>query len=475
MNSKSVISKKCVIILFVIVLLFLAAIPGQREAQARLLSIQELQTVVAPVALYPDDMLSNVLVAATVPDEVVQAARYLKGNSGQVTSMPSTDWDPSVKALLYFPDVLYRMNNDLTWTQTLGYALINQQRDVMSAVQAYRNEVYRAGNLKTNSYQRIVYDNDAVEIMPAVANRYYLPQYNPSSVITSGNPLIEYLFGVLVGDWWNSRTTNWGNQNIVEDPASFGYYNYPAGGYYSGLWGNGVYNGVYNGFNTGVSAQVPMSMLNPAYFGYYNNPKGGYYPGIWGNLGFGGMHTWAPTPRANGFYRNGIVNNSVIINNAAIQFHKFQSQKGKFAIPAGSLLGTIQRNNGTVTRLVGTLKPRTNGKGNLHQQINSGMIKQQLNNGGKHPQKSMGGSPKQNNKGGSSHQQINMSGGSPKQNNNGGGSHQQINMSGGSPKQGNNGGGSHQQNNMNGGSPKQNNNGGGSPKQNNNGGNSKHR
>lgn len=196
-------TKRYVISLFLIMAFLLAMIPGQKGAEARIMSVRELKTIVAPVALYPDDLLSNVLVASTVPEEVVEATMYLKDNGGQVTTMPATDWDPSVKALLYYPEVLYKMDNDLSWTQTLGYAVINQQQDVMRAVQAYRDEVYRAGNLRTNRYERVVYTNDVVEIVPAVADQYYVPVYNPEMVVYEGNPVADFLFGVLVGDWWH--------------------------------------------------------------------------------------------------------------------------------------------------------------------------------------------------------------------------------------------------------------------------------
>jgi hypothetical protein len=284
MNSKFFTTKGYVISLLpvsilLIVLFFLATIPRQKEAEAQLLSSQDLQTVVAPVALYPDALLSNVLIASTVPDEVVQAHYYLNNYGGQVTSMPATDWEPSVKALLSFPNVLQKMNGDLAWTQTLGYAVINQQPDVMRAIQTYRYGVYNADNLSTNNYQRVSYDNNYVQIMPAVANQYYVPTYNPSTVMNSGNPLADFIIGALVGNWFNYRTTNWTNQNIA---------------------------------------------VNPAYCGYYNTPSGGYYSGRYANSE-SGMQSWAPTPRASSFYHNGIVNNTTIINNATTQFQQYQS------------------------------------------------------------------------------------------------------------------------------------------------------
>ncbi len=123
------------------------------SAQGRTMSADQLESLVAPVALYPDDLLTNVLTASTVPDQVTQAAQYVKSQGGSVTSMPDTEWDPAVKGLLYFPDVLDKMNGDLNWTQNLGDAVINQMNDVLDAVQSFRSKAVSAGNLQTTEQQ----------------------------------------------------------------------------------------------------------------------------------------------------------------------------------------------------------------------------------------------------------------------------------------------------------------------------------
>ena len=89
--------------------------------------------------------------------------------------MPDNDWDPSVKALLYFPDVLKFMNDNPDWTQTLGYAVTYQQQDVLKAVQLFRIQAYNAGNLHTNKYYRVVYSNNYIQILPSQPNMYYVP------------------------------------------------------------------------------------------------------------------------------------------------------------------------------------------------------------------------------------------------------------------------------------------------------------
>ena len=470
MTSTSVTSRKYVmtiVLVALIMLLILATLSCEKKAQAPPLSIEALQAIAAPMALYPDDMLAHVLVASTVPDEVAQAALYLKDNNGKVTGMPATDWDPSVKALLYFPDVLNRMNDNLTWTQTLGNAVVNQQQDVMNAIQVYRNEVYRAGNLRTNSYQKIVYDNNAVEIMPVAANKYYVPVYNPSSITNSGNPLTDFLYGTLVGDWWNYRSTNWGNQNIVENPTYFGYYNNPVGGYYSGLWSNEDLNGAYNNgayinsaynvFNTGTSAWAP--------------PLYAWAPAI---------YTWTPTQRAHGFFRYGIINNNNIIYTAKTKFKYFKNYNRTPAILAGTLplgagtinllgtqtqYGTITVKNGVrtlpgnipgnhgilghgngivnpgnIARPHGTIQPKIN-SGAYHSQNSNGAIKQQSGNGGAHSQNYNGAIRQQSGNGGAHSQNSN---GAIKQQSGNGGAHSQ-NSNGAIYQQSGNGG-AHSQN-----------------------------
>src|SRR5258706_11549145 len=114
----------------------------------------QLQQLVAPIALYPDALVAKILAAATYPDQIVEADRWLQQNPGlkgeqlgqQVDQQP---WDPSVKALAEFPSVLANMDKNLSWTSSLGDAYVNQQQDVMDAVQVMRDRAQKAGNLKS--------------------------------------------------------------------------------------------------------------------------------------------------------------------------------------------------------------------------------------------------------------------------------------------------------------------------------------
>src|SRR5581483_8747877 len=127
---------------------------------AQPLTPDQLDTLVAPIALYPDPLLSQVLVAATYPIEIVEAQQWLQQNKnlqGQQLTDAAKDqnWDPSVQALVAFPDVLTRLNQDIRWTTDLGNAFLAQQADVMNAVQRMRQRAQQAGKLQSNTQQTV--------------------------------------------------------------------------------------------------------------------------------------------------------------------------------------------------------------------------------------------------------------------------------------------------------------------------------
>ncbi|MDQ7824062.1 MAG: DUF3300 domain-containing protein [Candidatus Eremiobacteraeota bacterium] len=227
--------KPAVIALFLLLTGFCG--PGVVQGQDTILTSSQLEDIVAPVALYPDDLLTNVLTAATVPAEVTQAVQLLQASGGKVSSMPDNDWDPSVKALLSFPDVLNKMNSDPGWTQSLGNAVINQMNDVIAAVQSFRNKAMQAGNLQTNDQQKVVQDQNTIMIEPSTPDVYYVPQYEPSQVVYAGHPVAAFASGVAVANWWNYRNMNWANGTINVNPAYINHYNYrPGGNYYNNLY-----------------------------------------------------------------------------------------------------------------------------------------------------------------------------------------------------------------------------------------------
>jgi hypothetical protein len=144
----------------------------------------QLQRLVAPIALYPDELVGQILAAATYPDEIVQADRWMQANPAvtgeqlgrEVDAQP---WDDSVKGLTEFPSVLANMDRNLSWTSSLGDAYINQEQEVMSAVQALRQRAQKAGNLQTTSQQKVTQDGSTIVVAAADPQIVYVPQYDP--------------------------------------------------------------------------------------------------------------------------------------------------------------------------------------------------------------------------------------------------------------------------------------------------------
>ncbi|WP_153145398.1 DUF3300 domain-containing protein [Dechloromonas sp. H13] len=148
---------------------------------------EELDALLAPIALYPDSLLSQILMASTYPLEVVQAARWSKANpklSGDaaVKKVEGESWDVSVKSLVAFPNVLEMMNEKLDWTQKLGDAFIGQQKDVMASIQRLRQLAKNSGNLESNQQQVVRTEAQSIIIEPAQPQTIYVPAYNPTVV-----------------------------------------------------------------------------------------------------------------------------------------------------------------------------------------------------------------------------------------------------------------------------------------------------
>ena len=126
---------------------------------------EEIDQLMAPIALYPDELLAQVLVASTYPLEIVQAGRFVQQNKelkGEklMAAAKDKEWDPSVKAMLQFPEVLTMMNEKLEWTQKLGDAFLAQQKDVMASAQRLRQKAQESGNLKTTKEQKVVVEKE---------------------------------------------------------------------------------------------------------------------------------------------------------------------------------------------------------------------------------------------------------------------------------------------------------------------------
>jgi hypothetical protein len=155
-------------------------------------SAQQLDALLAPIALYPDPLLAQVLMATAYPVQIVQAQRWLddpphKSLSGDALekALQAENWDPSVKSLVPFPQILSMMNTQLDWTQQLGYAVATQDTDVMASVQRLRLQAQSAGSLQSTPQQTVTSDGAMVIIQPAEPNTVYVPVYNPSVVYGS--------------------------------------------------------------------------------------------------------------------------------------------------------------------------------------------------------------------------------------------------------------------------------------------------
>jgi len=230
---------------------------------------EELNQMLAPIALYPDSLLANVLVAATFPLEVVSADRWVKRNKDLKgdqlnAALDKMKWDLSVKALVSFPQVLAMMSEKLEWTQTLGVAFLAQQSDVMDTVQKLRAKAQAEGNLKTTKEQKVEVKGQAVVIEPASPTVVYVPTYNPVLVygawpypayppytyypyggaVAAG--VIGFAAGVAVGAAWNNGWGHWnwgGGSMNVNVNRNVNINNARVSHYQTGKWNQGARNG----------------------------------------------------------------------------------------------------------------------------------------------------------------------------------------------------------------------------------------
>lgn len=169
---------------FAVLLAFFIATPVAFSQVQKSYSQAELEQMLAPVALYPDPLLSQVLMASTYPVEVVEAARWTRANPGlqgdaAVQAVQGADWDPSVKSLVAFPQIVQWMDENLDWTRSVGDAYLGQQPYVMETVQQLRLRAQAAGNLQSNSEIVVQRQGPAIAIYPANPQVVYVPYYDP--------------------------------------------------------------------------------------------------------------------------------------------------------------------------------------------------------------------------------------------------------------------------------------------------------
>ena len=258
------------------------AYPGQGAPE----TAEELQALVAPIALYPDALVAQILSAATFPDQIGAADYWLQQNKSLtgkalVTAVDGQSWDPSVKALTQFPAVLTNMGHNLAWTSQLGEAYHNQQADVMAAVQVLRAKAKAAGNLNSGSQITVTQPSpQIIVIQPTNPQIVYVPQYNPAviygypyvvpyyspaAVVTAS--VLTFGAGLAIGAMMSGGCCGWGY-------SSWSCNWYGGGAYYHGgaYYGNSAWHGGYYG--SGGSYYGPNGS---AHYGSGYNPSTGTY------------------------------------------------------------------------------------------------------------------------------------------------------------------------------------------------------
>jgi hypothetical protein len=254
----------------------------------------QLDQLVAPIALYPDALVAQVLAASAYPVEVVEAEQWMQqhadlhGNA-LAQAVDKQSWDPSVKALTQFPSVLENMTKNLAWTSALGDAYVNQQPDVLDAVQAMRRRAQAAGDLKSTPQETVTTEAQTIDIEPADTQTVYVPQYDPW--LAYGEPLEAYpgwapvaglyldepgvLFGAGLGigllagvGWgWHHWGADWHDHRLMHDHAAWVPHSTAFGFHGGGLPRpavvrgtssalHGLHNGAFNGLHTGAFSGV---------------------------------------------------------------------------------------------------------------------------------------------------------------------------------------------------------------------------
>jgi uncharacterized membrane protein YgcG len=294
----------CVLAFSLLLPMLPQTVSAQDDAQATAQSSQappytqqtpeQLQQLVAPIALYPDSLVAQVLAASTFPAEIVEADRWVQGHpdlkgDALAQAVDQQTWDPSVKALCAFPTVLGNMDKNISWTSSLGDAYYNQEQGVMDAVQVMRQKAEQAGNLKDTPQQTVQTQGSNIVIQPATPDVVYVPAYDPWLVygypvvawpgwypypgIWYGGPSLFFGVGFGIGffggyGWgWGHWGVGWGGRNVIYNNNR--YYSrsntfYNRNNYYRGGGERGVANNVRGGVrgNPGENR------------GVYNNPGG---------------------------------------------------------------------------------------------------------------------------------------------------------------------------------------------------------
>src|ERR1044071_761288 len=171
--------------LLVVLMAMPPGVIAQQAATAAQFKPEELEQILAPIALYPDSLVSQILMASTYPLEIVQADRWTKQNASLkgdalTKALEAQDWDPSVRSLVNFPQVLTMMSEKLDWTQKLGDAFLADQKTILDTIQSLRAKAQASGNLQSNKEQTVIVEEKIIKTEPANPQVIYVPSYNPT-------------------------------------------------------------------------------------------------------------------------------------------------------------------------------------------------------------------------------------------------------------------------------------------------------
>ena len=317
-----------------------SAAPEPLAAPVPQQSTQQLDQLVAPIALYPDPLVAQILAGATHPTEIVEADRWLQQNPNLkgaelAKAVDAQSWDSSVKALTQFPGLIGMMDKNLSWTSALGEAYVNGQQNVLDAVQAMRQRAQQAGNLKSTPQESVTTAGDEIAIEPTDPQVVYVPEYDPWVVY--GDPLAYYpdwigvpgfyydgpgiWFGLGIGiglyggfGWgWHHWGTDWhehhlthGDHPYVPHSREFGHHAFGGGGagfdhpggpnrggsYHAGGDGGfhgggsyGMHSSAFSGFSHGGDTHAFSSRGRASFGGGFH--AGGSFHGGGGHAGGG--------------------------------------------------------------------------------------------------------------------------------------------------------------------------------------------
>jgi hypothetical protein len=240
--------------------------PDYQGAPAAQLPQDQLDALLAPIALYPDQLLSQILIASTYPLDVVEAARFVQQNPGLKgdalnQALEGKNWDPSVLSLAAFPQVLTMMNDKLDWTQQLGDAFLANEAQVMATAQSLRARAQAQGNLQSTEQQKVIVQEKTIIIEPAQPQYLYVPVYNPT---------------VIYGSWWWPSYRPW----YWYPPTIYGYPPMGAAITAGFIWGTawaisgnhwGWANPNWRGGNININVNNNYFFNRPGYNNHYQN------------------------------------------------------------------------------------------------------------------------------------------------------------------------------------------------------------